>query len=71
MVANGAGVTILSDMVYRPWSLEGRRIVTIPTDPAAPSMDIGLVWAQDREQTLQAHLLARYFREAYAAHSGP
>ncbi|MFP3480811.1 LysR substrate-binding domain-containing protein, partial [Burkholderia sp. SIMBA_057] len=26
MVANGSGVAILSDMVYRPWSLEGRRI---------------------------------------------
>src|ERR1700755_198314 len=26
MVAAGMGVTILSDMVYRPWSLEGQRI---------------------------------------------
>ena len=26
MVATGAGVAILSDMVYRPWSLEGDRI---------------------------------------------
>ena len=25
MVAAGMGVTILSDMVYRPWSLEGQR----------------------------------------------
>ena len=29
MVANGSGVAVLSDMVYRPWSLEGRRIETI------------------------------------------
>ncbi|BCG04268.1 hypothetical protein PPGU19_088360 (plasmid) [Paraburkholderia sp. PGU19] len=29
MVANGSGVAILSDMVYRPWSLEGKRIETI------------------------------------------
>ncbi|MGH8432711.1 MAG: LysR substrate-binding domain-containing protein, partial [Solimonas sp.] len=26
MVAAGMGVTVLSDMVYRPWSLEGQRI---------------------------------------------
>src|SRR5215470_14829102 len=26
MVATGMGITILSDMVYRPWSLEGHRI---------------------------------------------
>jgi DNA-binding transcriptional LysR family regulator len=26
LVATGAGVTILSDLVYRPWSLEGDRI---------------------------------------------
>ena len=26
MVADGMGITILSDMVYRPWSLEGQRI---------------------------------------------
>ena len=26
MVAAGMGITILSDMVYRPWSLEGQRI---------------------------------------------
>ena len=70
MVANGAGVTILSDMVHRPWSLEGRRIVTVPIDPPPPSMDIGLVWSRDREHTPQARLLARYFREAYAAHQG-
>jgi len=26
MVATGMGITILSDMVYRPWSLDGHRI---------------------------------------------
>ena len=36
MVANGQGVTMLSDMVYRPWSLEGKRIGTITTDKEIP-----------------------------------
>ena len=42
MVANGQGVTILSDMVYRPWSLEGKRILTSLTTTPIPTMDVGL-----------------------------
>jgi DNA-binding transcriptional LysR family regulator len=49
MVANGTGVTILSDMVYRPWSLEGQRIETRPVDDKVPSMDVGLAWRRDSE----------------------
>lgn len=52
LVANGQGVTILSDMVYRPWSLEGRRIETVPTDVEIPTMDVGL--AVRRAGTLSA-----------------
>ncbi len=42
------GVTILSDMVYRPWSLEGQRIEQRTTREAVPSMDVGLTWARSR-----------------------
>lgn len=45
MVANGQGVAILSDMVYRPWSLEGKRIETIVLKGTVPSMALGLVCA--------------------------
>lgn len=48
MVAAGMGVTVLSDMVYRPWSLEGQRIEQRPVTEGAPSMDVGLVWARGR-----------------------
>ncbi|HWA45313.1 MAG TPA: LysR family transcriptional regulator [Hypericibacter adhaerens] len=44
MVATGAGVAILSDMVYRPWSLEGDRIEARLMDDDVPSMDVGLAW---------------------------
>jgi DNA-binding transcriptional LysR family regulator len=44
MVATGAGVAILSDMVYRPWSLEGDRIEARLVDDYVPSMDVGLAW---------------------------
>lgn len=44
MVAAGMGITILSDMVYRPWSLEGQRIETRTLSEPIPSMDVGLAW---------------------------
>jgi DNA-binding transcriptional LysR family regulator len=53
MVANGTGVTILSDMVYRPVSLEGQRIETRTVD-SVPSMDVGLAWCRGRELSAAA-----------------
>lgn len=50
MVAAGMGVTVLSDMVYRPWSLEGQRIETRNLETDVPSMDVGIAWAARREQ---------------------
>ncbi|SDR41607.1 DNA-binding transcriptional regulator, LysR family [Rhizobiales bacterium GAS191] len=44
MVAAGMGVTVLSDMVYRPWSLEGQRIDTRSVVADIPTMDVGLAW---------------------------
>ena len=44
MVATGAGVAILSDMVYRPWSLEGGRIEVRGVEDPVPTMDVGLAW---------------------------
>ncbi|MFT3688533.1 LysR family transcriptional regulator [Paenirhodobacter sp.] len=65
MVANGRGVTVLSDMVYRPWSLEGKRIVTVETDPGVPSMDIGLAWRRGADITPATLVLHAYFRQAF------
>lgn len=45
MVANGMGISLLSDMVYRPWSLEGRRVEVIEISDEIPTMDVGLAWA--------------------------
>lgn len=44
MVANGAGISILSDTVYRPWSLEGRRINRIRLQSPVPPMSLGVAW---------------------------
>lgn len=65
MVANGQGVTILSDMVYRPWSLEGRRIGTAVTDHEIPTMDIGLAWRKGVELPKSVASVIEYFNRSY------
>ncbi len=51
LVANDYGITILSDMVYRPWSLEGRRVEVRPLTDHVPAMDVGLVWSRKRARS--------------------
>jgi DNA-binding transcriptional LysR family regulator len=65
MVANGHGVAILSDMVLRPWSLEGKRIETIvPRDPI-PAMDVGLAWRRNVQFTPPMEAFRSYFRQTF------
>lgn len=65
MVANGQGVAILSDMVLRPWSLEGRRIETIVLSDPVPAMDVGLAWRRNIEFTPAMEVFRSYFRQAF------
>jgi DNA-binding transcriptional LysR family regulator len=65
MVANGTGVAILSDMVYRPWSLEGKRIETVVMKDPIPPMNVGLAWKNGNEFTPQMSLLRKYFRQVF------
>ena len=50
LVADGMGVTILSDMVYRPWSLEGQRIELRNVVADIPTMDVGIAWNRAKAQ---------------------
>ena len=67
MVANGQGITILSDMVYRPWSLEGKRIGTVLTDHEIPSMDVGLAWRKGNKHSGNVASVIEYFNQTYLA----
>lgn len=44
LVGTGAGITLLPDLVYRPWSLDGDRIVAKRTRETLPTVDIGMAW---------------------------
>lgn len=46
-VGHGEGVTILSEMLFRPWSLEGDRILSKPVEEPVPEMEIGLAWPRE------------------------
>ena len=65
LVANGQGVAILSEMVHRPWSLEGRRIETINLRDPIPSMDVGLAWRRNIEFTPAMDAFRAYFRRTF------
>ncbi|PPJ48248.1 LysR family transcriptional regulator [Rhizobium sp. KAs_5_22] len=66
LVANRQGVAILSDMVHRPWSLEGRRIETIALTEPIPSMDVGLAWRRNAEFTPAMEAVRSYFRRSFS-----
>jgi DNA-binding transcriptional LysR family regulator len=51
MVAAGMGITILSDMVYRPWSLDGQRIDVRDIQGDVDTMDVGLAWRSSAERS--------------------
>jgi DNA-binding transcriptional LysR family regulator len=62
LVAFGEGVTILSDLVYRPWSLEGNRISKRDLSVPVPTMDVGAVWRKSVAPGRQARALLDLFR---------
>ncbi|WP_059414153.1 LysR family transcriptional regulator [Cupriavidus basilensis] len=64
LVAAGRGVAILSDLVYRPWSLEGQRITRRGLADKVPSMDVGLVWKRQPATPGNVVAMADFLRGA-------
>jgi DNA-binding transcriptional LysR family regulator len=62
LVATGAGVTILSDMVYRPWSLEGDKLESREISQQIPTMDVGLAWSKSAELAAPARAFIEFCR---------
>jgi DNA-binding transcriptional LysR family regulator len=68
MVALGLGVTVLSDMVFRPWSLDGRRLRTVPLKNPIPPMEVGLIWPKGHRLGPVATALRRYLEVSVGSH---
>lgn len=63
-IALGLGVTIVADIVYRPWSLDGRKIERIPVVEGIPSMEIGLAWKRGNELSPPASAFRDFITQA-------
>lgn len=64
-IAFRCGVTILSDMMYRPWSLEGDRIEVREVAANIPTLNTGLVWSRARELGAEAKAFIEFCRIEY------
>lgn len=64
------GVTILADLVFRPWTLEGRRIEARPITDVVPPMEIGIIRKPGRQRAAAAEAFERFLTLACAAGAG-
>jgi DNA-binding transcriptional LysR family regulator len=44
LVGAGAGIAVLPDFLYRPWTLDAEHVDVRPLRDAVPTVDVGLVW---------------------------
>lgn len=63
MVATNAAVTILSDLVYRPWSLDGGRVERRPLTPTPPPMEVGVIWRRTHDLSVVEQHFIDMFNE--------
>lgn len=69
MVALGLGLTILSDMIFRPWSLDGRPIRCISLTDSIPSMEVGVIWRKGHILSASAQSFMKYLAVSVAANA--
>jgi DNA-binding transcriptional LysR family regulator len=67
LVATGAGIALLPDLVYRPWSLEGDRIESRDVAGALPVVQVGMVW---RRGSVLPQAARDFIGLSQAQHSG-
>ena len=44
LVGAGAGIAVLPDILYRPWTLDAEHVEVRPLRDEIPTIDVGLVW---------------------------
>jgi DNA-binding transcriptional LysR family regulator len=63
LVATGAGLAVMPDMAFRPWSLEGDRLEARGLLDADTTLDVGLVWRRGSQLSEQAQIFLQLARE--------
>jgi len=51
LVGAGAGIAILPDFLYRPWTLDAEHVDARPLRDELPTVDVGLVWRRGSAHT--------------------
>ena len=64
LVATGAGIALLPELVYRPWSLEGDRIVSRDIAGKLPIIRVCTVWRRGMELSPAAKEFVNFVRAA-------
>ncbi|WP_240902494.1 LysR family transcriptional regulator [Aquitalea denitrificans] len=68
LVATGAGLAIMPDVLYRPWSLEGDRLEVLPLQEATPTLEVGVVWRRGMQVSDNTHNFLTLAREYSRSH---
>lgn len=69
LVATGAGLSILPDLLYRPWSLDGDRLEVRNILEEMPKLEIGVAWrrgSSSSEATQNFLIVSREHSRAHA-----
>lgn len=69
LVASGEGLSILPDMLYRPWSLDGDRLEARSLQEAMPSLQVGVAWRRGLHQSETTKNFLLVAREHSRSHS--
>lgn len=70
LVGVGAGITILPDFLYRPWTLDAEHVEVRSLRDAVPSIDVGLVWRRGSQLSTVAAEFIELAREKSRASRG-
>jgi molybdate transport repressor ModE-like protein len=65
MVANGRGVTVLSDLLFRPWTLDGGRLQSLSIKEMIPSMNIGVAFLKQQKPRAAVELWLDFLKPDY------
>lgn len=71
LVANQQGLTILSGLLFRSWSLDGGRLQSRPVVEMIPSMNVGLLWRRDREIRPALQSFIDFFKREFGLYPEP
>jgi DNA-binding transcriptional LysR family regulator len=70
LVATGAGISILPDLIYRPWSLDGDRIGVAELDKPLPPVAVGVVSRRGTSLSAAATAFTEMALEKTSLHAG-